>query len=157
MNSFVNILIIDDAMINIEVVRHILSENYLNYHFSIATSGKEALEIVKIKKFTLILLDIVMPEMDGFDVCMALKSDPLTKDIPIIFLTASTDLDSIKKAFSLGAVDYITKPFLNAELVARVGTHVTLSRAIMMLKEHNLDLESRLEWESVSLFQTLES
>jgi len=119
------ILIVDDQSINIQVVASILKQCE-NYRVAFAKNGKAALEQVQTQKFDLILLDIMMPEMDGFEVSEKLKANEATAKIPIIFLTALTDEDSIVRAFDNGAVDYITKPFNKAELVARVKTHLRL-------------------------------
>lgn len=91
--------------------------------------GKKALEWTKRKDFDLILLDVMMPEMSGFEVCEHLKANSKTSDIPIIFLTARTDTESIVKGFNLGAVDYVTKPFNKSELLARVSTQVALKKS----------------------------
>lgn len=116
------ILIVDDAPKNVQVIGRILYDKY--YNVSIASSGKQALELVKNDRPDLILLDIQMPEMDGLEVCRVLKSSELTSKIPVIFLTAKADTDDILKGFEIGAVDYITKPFQALELLARVKTHV---------------------------------
>ncbi len=133
-----NILIVDDTAKNIQVVANILNEQ--GYQMAFARNGKAALANVKTAKFDLILLDIMMPEMDGYETCQHLKNDPETKDIPVIFLTAKTDTESIIKAFEIGGVDYVTKPFNSAELLARVRTHLSLKRASEELKqsEHQL-------------------
>ncbi len=121
------ILIVDDTPQNIQVLGRILYDN--GYNVSIASSGSGALQSVKNKIPDLILLDIQMPGMDGFEVCTQLKNCNETKDIPVIFLTALTETGSVLKGFNLGAVDYITKPFNAAELTARVSTHLELKRA----------------------------
>jgi signal transduction histidine kinase len=102
-----------------------------------ASNGRQALQMVSNVKPDLILLDIMMPEMDGFEACLHFKKDPKTKDIPIIFLTAKTDTNEIVKGFKQGAVDYITKPFRGAELLARVKTHLELKFSREALKELN--------------------
>ena len=107
MNLTYNILIVDDVGDNIKVAINILKEN--NYNFSYAMNGKQALEIVERKSFDLILLDVMMPELSGFEVMKILKKDSIVMDIPVIFLTAKADIDSITKGFELGAVDYISK------------------------------------------------
>ena len=150
-----DVLIVDDVSDNIKVAMNILDEN--NYNFSFATNGKQALEIIKEKNFDLILLDIMMPEMNGFDVCSTLKSNPLTQDIPIIFVTAKADIDSLSKGFELGAVDYITKPFHPAELLSRVSTHLELYRAKKILKQNNLDLNVKIKQNEYRLLSELES
>lgn len=150
-----DVLIVDDVSDNIKVAMNILDEN--NYNFSFATNGKQALEIIKEKNFDLILLDIMMPEMNGFDVCSTLKSNPLTQDIPIIFVTAKADIDSLSKGFELGAVDYITKPFHPAELLSRVSTHLELYRAKQILEQNNLDLNVKIKQNEYRLLSELES
>jgi putative two-component system response regulator len=105
----------------------------------------------------LILLDIMMPKMDGFEVCRRMKADPRLEKIPVIFLTAKVDVDSITEGFELGAVDYITKPFHPAELLARVNTHLTLYTAKETLRFHNMRLETKLKNEAKRLFSELES
>jgi len=125
MSNKYNILIIDDDINSIQLAINILKQSD-TYNIIFTTSGKEALQRVKEYDFKLILLDIIMEPMNGFDVCKELKKDNKTKEIPIIFLTARDDEDSIAKGFELGAVDYITKPFFANELLARVNTHVNL-------------------------------
>jgi diguanylate cyclase (GGDEF)-like protein len=110
------ILIVDDTISNLDI----LSELLENYDVIDATNGKDALEIVDEEDVDLILLDIMMPTMDGYEVCQKLKKSPRTADIPIIFITAKTDEDSIEKAYDIGGSDYITKPFKVKELQARV-------------------------------------
>jgi two-component system sensor histidine kinase/response regulator len=129
------ILIVDDTTKNIQVLGNILYSK--GYNISVATSGKEALESVKAKTPDLILLDIQMPEMDGFEVCKNLKSNPSTKEIPVIFLTAVTDPEKIVHGFELGAVDYITKPLNPAELFMRVATHIEIKESRTKLEELN--------------------
>ena len=149
-----NVLIVDDISDNIKVAMNILKES--NYNFSFALNGKQALDIIKTKSFDLILLDIMMPEMNGFEVCKILKKDPATKDIPIIFLTAKADIDSITEGFKLGAVDYITKPFYADELISRVATHLELYRAKCVLQQNNLDLNVRMIQNEKRLLTELE-
>jgi len=149
------LLIVDDVSDNIKVAMNILKEN--NYNFSFATDGKQALEIINKKNFDLILLDIMMPELNGFDVCRTLQNDPLTQNIPIIFITAKADIDSLTKGFELGAVDYITKPFHPAELLSRVSTHLQLYRAKKILEQNNLDLSVKIKQNEHRLLSELES
>ena len=106
-----NILIIDDNLDNIQVAMNILKEDH--YNLSFATQGQEALDIIQqaSEHFDLILLDIMMPGIDGFEVCRRIRDIPQTSSVPVIFLTAKADIDSITEGFSLGAVDYISKPF----------------------------------------------
>ncbi len=125
--SQVNVLIVDDVSKNIQVLGSILREK--GYHISYATNGKDALAKVKNSKFDIILLDVMMPEMDGFETCRRLRLERTSQDIPVIFLTAKTDEDSKMKGFDVGAQDYVTKPFNTPELIARVDTHVQLKKA----------------------------
>ncbi|NOX15110.1 MAG: response regulator [Epsilonproteobacteria bacterium] len=138
-----DILVVDDIGDNIKVAMNILHR--ANYNFSFALNGQEALKIAKIKNFDLILLDVMMPKMNGFDVCKNLKKSEKTKDIPIIFITAKNDIDSIARGFELGGVDYITKPFQAEELSARVANHLELWRAKKVLKQNNLDLKTEIQ------------
>ena len=152
----IHILIIDDIVDNIQVAMNILEED--SYDLSFATQGEEALSLIKQKssRIDLVLLDIMMPGIDGFEVCRRIKKDPQHKDIPIIFLTAKTDVDSIAQGFSLGAVDYINKPFQAEELLARVKTHTQLYRARQLLQEHNIALESKIKHVHKRLLSELE-
>lgn len=120
------ILIVDDIPKNIELAANILQSK--NYNITFATSGIAALEKVKSIDFDLILLDVMMPEMDGFEVCKHLKDNPGTREIPVIFLTAKSETENVVKGFELGAVDYVTKPFSTEELLARVKTHIDIRR-----------------------------
>ncbi|MEA1916004.1 MAG: response regulator [Campylobacterota bacterium] len=119
-----HILIVDDEEINIEIVSSILEAQ--EYQISSSLNGKDALQKLFSNKYDLVLLDINMPDMNGFTVCERLKKDSQTKDIPVIFFSAESDLEFITKAFNLGAVDYIPKPFNGAELLARVNTHIKI-------------------------------
>jgi diguanylate cyclase (GGDEF)-like protein len=121
-NNNFHILIVDDEKFNIELAAVYLKEE--GYKLSFALNAKGALESVLRSEVDLILLDINMPTHDGFSVCKMLKEDPKTKDIPIIFLTAQTDIEYISKAFEVGGIDYITKPFNGVELKIRVKTHL---------------------------------
>ena len=117
------ILAVDDTSANIDVVKGVLAQDYL---VQAAISGKMALKVIEKQQPDLILLDIMMPEMDGYEVCRILKSQEKTKDIPIIFLTAKVQVDDETKGLALGAVDYITKPISPPILKARVKTHLIL-------------------------------
>ena len=116
------ILVVDDTIANLDI----LVELFSDYDVIDTASGSEALAIVKEEKVDLILLDIMMPNMDGYEVCQKLKSNASTKDIPIIFITAKTDEESIEKAYSIGGSDYVTKPFRPKELLARVKRELQL-------------------------------
>lgn len=119
-----SILIVDDEPKNIQLLGNLLKEN--GYDVEFALSGINALEWINSKPFDLILLDIMMPEMDGYTVCRKIKADRKKKHIPIIFITAKTETEDIVKGFEAGCVDYINKPFKVPELLARVKTQVEM-------------------------------
>lgn len=127
------VLIVEDDIKNIQVLGTLLSQ--AGYHINVAQNGSEALETAREVVPDLILLDIMMPEPDGFEVCRQLKSISETKDIPIIFMTARSDTDDIVRGFETGAVDYITKPFNSVEVLARVNTQLTLRRQLKNIIE----------------------
>jgi len=120
------ILIVDDTNITREVMAKILSKE--GYRIETAMNGRQALDIAGKVYPDLVLLDVVMPEMDGYEVCRILKESPETKDIPIIFITVKNEMEDIVKGFEAGAVDYVTKPFNSVELLVRVRTHLELKR-----------------------------
>jgi len=124
MNKNPLILIVDDNPLNLQFLGNILSRH--EYAVGIAQDGKQALKFISTKLPDLILLDIMMPNLDGYEVCKKLKKDDYTKHIPIIFLTAKTEIKEIVKGFEAGAVDYVTKPFNSTELLARVRTHIEM-------------------------------
>lgn len=125
------ILIVDDTGSNIDILVEMLDD----YDILVATDGPGALEIVEQYSVDLILLDIMMPHMDGFEVCKILKSNEKHKNIPIIFLTAKSDDESISKGFELGGADYITKPFRAVELLSRLRAHLSLKKHEKILSE----------------------
>ncbi|MBF0287468.1 MAG: hybrid sensor histidine kinase/response regulator [SAR324 cluster bacterium] len=120
-----HILIVDDNPKNIQVLGQMLNEQ--NYKIVVATNGAEAVKAAQAVQPDLILLDVMMPVMDGFEACKQLKGLETTSNIPVIFLTAKNETDDLVKGFELGAVDYVTKPFNSAELLARVRTHLELN------------------------------
>ena len=124
------ILVVDDTVTNLDILVDLLDE----YDVIDATNGKDALEIVEEENISLILLDIMMPDMDGYEVCKKLKENSSTKDIPIIFITAKTDEDSIEKAYDVGGSDYVTKPFQPKELISRVKKELKLQELMDELK-----------------------
>lgn len=145
------ILLVDDGIANIKI-----AESYLHsegYCVTTAQTGGEALKCVENNEFDLIMLDVMLPEMDGFEVCQKLKLDPKTKDIPIIFLTVLSDADDIVKGFAVGGIDYITKPFNSLELIARVRAHL---QCIISRKHLELD-KKRLMASEQDLLCLLES
>ncbi|MCB1189613.1 MAG: hybrid sensor histidine kinase/response regulator [Leptospiraceae bacterium] len=133
------ILIVDDNFENLQVLGNTLKER--GYIPAFAQSGEIALNYLKKKKPDLILLDVMMPEMDGYEVCKILKKNEETKDIPVIFLTAITEIDAVVKGFEYGGVDYVTKPFNVKELMTRISTHLELKNT----KEKLLQKVSELE------------
>lgn len=120
------ILLVEDEPVNIQAVSGILKDQ--GYQVSVATSGTKALEVLTRVRPDLILLDVVMPGIDGFETCQRIKATPELREIPIIFLTAKTGTEDIVKGFEVGAVDYVAKPFSGHELLARVRTHLSLDR-----------------------------
>ncbi len=130
------VLIVDDSPLNLDVAFACLESK--GYKVISAGNGIEALKIAEQVKPSLILLDIMMPEMDGFETCRRLKNLEGLKDIPVIFITAMTDIKSKREGFAAGAVDYVTKPFQPEELAARVQTHISLQLAYQHLKDSEL-------------------
>jgi phosphoserine phosphatase RsbU/P len=137
------VLLVDDAPANIQVVNSILKDAY---RIRVATNGAKALELAKgTPAPDLILLDIVMPEMDGYEVCSRLKAAPETRDIPVIFLTGKTETDDETKGFEFGAVDYIHKPFSPPIVKARVHTHLVLRGIREQLAQQLQAIRSELD------------
>src|SRR5262245_14440619 len=138
MNSKARILIVEDTPANIQTLAAILKEE--GYQISVATNGKQALEVLARVLPDLILLDVMMPEMDGFETCKRLKAEAQWRNIPVIFLTAKTETSDIVQGFELGAVDYVAKPFNAHELLARVNTHLMMDELRRSLAEKNAEL-----------------
>ncbi len=136
------ILIVDDVPKNLQVLGSILGQE--EYEIVAAVNGKNALTAIEEDMPDLILLDVMMPEMDGFEVCKRLKNSDKTKDIPIIFLTAKKEIDDVVKGFELGAADYVTKPFNSNELLKRVNTHLELKLTADNLRKSNESRKSLL-------------
>ncbi|MCP5049760.1 MAG: response regulator [bacterium] len=132
------ILIVDDVAKNLQVLGSMLRVR--GYKISLANSGAQALDIVEARQPDLILLDIMMPEMDGFEVCERLKVSERGRDIPVIFLTARAEMESVVRGFEVGGVDYVTKPFNRSELLVRVETQLRLravQREVLELGRRN--------------------
>jgi len=129
------ILIVDDNPRNLRLLGNVLVKN--GYDPAACLSGKEALAYLQKKTPDLIFLDIMMPEMDGYEVCTVLKKEVETRDIPVIFLTAKVEVDDIIKGFNCGGVDYVTKPFNPVELIARMKTHPELKRSREVIVEQD--------------------
>ena len=137
------ILVVDDTPANIQIVQAILKDTY---RLRIATNGTKALELACADPSPdLILLDVMMPGIDGFEVCTRLKADPATNEIPVIFLTGQTEIEDETRGFELGGVDYIHKPFSHAVVQARVNTHLNLRRIRQQLAQQLSSIRSELE------------
>lgn len=137
-----NILLVDDTPANLQLLLPMFSQEA--YRVRVSKSGVRALELVRAEKPDLVLLDIVMPDISGYDVCRQLKADPETAGIPIIFLSALNEVENKLEAFELGGVDYIAKPFHAAEVLTRVNTHLTLRRLQQQLVEANEHLQRQV-------------
>jgi len=132
------ILIVDDTPANIQILADILKRE--GYQLSIATNGKQALEVLGRVRPDLVLLDVMMPEMDGFETCREMKKSADFHDIPVIFLTSKADTTDIVTGFEVGAVDYVAKPFNSHELLARINTHLMIDQLRRTLAEKNEEL-----------------
>jgi len=138
-----DILIADDTPEHLTVLRQMLAEQ--NYMVRPALNGEIAIKAANESPPDLILLDIRMPGMDGYEVCQQLKSEKKTRKIPVIFISALNELDDKVKAFSLGGVDYITKPFQTEEVLVRIKTHLTLRNLQKSLEDKNAQLQNALD------------
>ncbi|RME76781.1 MAG: response regulator [Chloroflexi bacterium] len=143
-----DILVVDDTAANLRLLTRLLARH--GYRVRPVADGAQALAAVEAQTPDLILLDIMMPGMNGYEVCAQLKDNPATRDIPIIFISALDDVSDKIEAFKVGGVDYITKPFQSEEVLARVRTHLTIRRlqaelqaANEALKQRNAELEQR--------------
>jgi signal transduction histidine kinase len=153
------ILVVDDTPTNLEVISDILTE--VGYTVATAIDGERALKRLQTYLPDLILLDVQMPGINGFETCQQIKSNPTTASIPIIFITALSDTESKVQGFSLGAVDYITKPFQEAEMLARINTHLQLQHLRQHLEqcvaERTLELQTALDRLRQSQLQLVQS
>ena len=140
-----NILIVDDTPINLEVIIDFL-ESY-GFGIRMARSGESALKRVEYDRPDIILLDVLMPGMDGFETCRRLKTQPTTADIPVIFMTSLASPEDRVKGFEVGAVDYVIKPLHQEEVLARINTHLRLRDLTLSLekKYRQLEISSRVE------------
>ena len=136
------ILIVDDIPSNLNLLRETLERE--GYNIIAAPSGAVALELAARTQPALILLDIMMPEMDGFETCRRLKAEKSTVEIPVIFITAKDETESLVEGFSAGGVDYITKPFQDDEVLVRVRTHLTIHQLTQALRKKNRELEGEI-------------
>lgn len=137
-----SILIVDDNPYNLQVLGRLLKDN--NYEIEFALNGEAALDWLSSRQFDLILLDINMPLMNGFEVCRRIRSNPLLNSTPVIFLSGESERDNILMGFELGAQDYITKPFDSRELLVRVRTHLVLKDSLEKLEKLNRSLEEKV-------------
>ncbi len=133
------ILVVDDSVQNLKLLGNMLKE--WEFQIALAKDGHEALKLVPKVNPSLILLDIMMPDIDGYEVCERLKEDENTRDIPVIFLTAKTSNDAIVKGFRVGGVDYVTKPFNKDELLMRIQTHLELKASHDKIRSQARELE----------------
>ena len=143
------ILIVDDVETNRFVLRNIITD--MGLQPILAENGVQALRIVERHRPQLILLDVSMPEMDGYEFCRLMKEDPVTRDIPIIFISAYDEPDDIITGFSLGGEDYITKPFIQEVVQARVSTHLKLHQAAQELAETNRRLQASVNEQLIQM------
>jgi len=143
------ILIVDDNPQNLQVLGKQLKDK--NYKIEFAINGPSAVDWINKKEFDLILLDINMPGMSGFDVCKIIRSNPKMDNVPVIFLSADTERESILRGFELGGQDYITKPFDSRELIVRVKTHLSLKKSLEKLENLNRSLEEKVMERTIQL------
>ena len=129
--SKATVLVVDDEPFYTEVLQNLLREDY---EVALAENGKDALHYMEVHGADLVLLDILLPDIDGYEVCFRLKQDPATAEVPVIFLTAKSDVDDEVKGFNLGAVDYITKPISPPIVMARVRVHIKMARMLVQLE-----------------------
>jgi len=137
------LLLVDDTPANIQVLVGLLQADY---ELKVATRGAQALKICEqTPHLDLVLLDVMMPEMDGYEVCRALRAAPATRNLPVIFLTAKAEVDDVVRGFGIGASDYVTKPFQPAELLARVHTHLLIRAQQREIEEQSTELKEMLQ------------
>lgn len=137
------ILIVDDVPGNLEILGNLLSE--AGFDISVASNGRQAIAVATAEPPALILMDVSMPEMDGYTACRRLKANSLTAGIPVIFLTAHSGESEIVKGFEAGGVDYVTKPFKTSELLARIMTHLELKNSRERIVDQNIELKEMNE------------
>jgi serine phosphatase RsbU (regulator of sigma subunit) len=140
------ILIVDDTPANVQILAGLLKDK--GYQLSVATNGQQALDLLERIRPDLILLDVMMPVMDGFETCRRLKSNAAWRDIPVIFLTSKSDTTDIVAGFEAGAVDYVAKPFNAHELLARINTHLTvdhLRRSLEQAQKRELEMAFKVQ------------
>ncbi len=138
-----SILVVDDNPDNLRLLTGLLNEHH--YKVRVAPNGTRALATIRKEIPDLVLLDIMMPGMDGYEVCRRLKSAENTSSIPVIFISALDEMTKMTEAFSVGGVDYITKPFRSQEVLARIETHLKIRQLVVDLKMKNLQLQRALD------------
>ncbi len=139
----IKVLVVDDVPTNLDVLRQPLEQ--AGYRFLAVPSGEVALKVARHSQPDLILLDVLMPDMDGYEVCRRLKADPDLADIPVIFLTARDETEAVVEGFAAGGVDYIVKPFQKEEVLARAEAHIKVNRLTRELHNKTLELEREIE------------
>ena len=137
------ILLVDDNISNLKVLGAVLSSR--GYRVALASNGEECLEFVEKQLPDLIFLDIMMPGLNGFDVCKRLKSNPKAKSIPVIFISALANSQHITKAFESGGIDYLVKPFDKNDLLARTKVHLGIKKEMDTLRTTVIDLEEKIK------------
>jgi len=153
-NSQHSILVVDDTPTNVKVLLEMLSRE--GYRVLVAREGESAIEQARYARPSLILLDVMMPGIDGYETCKRLKRDPATVSIPVIFMTALGDLEDKVKGFAAGAADYVVKPFEHEEVLARVRTHVVMRRLQLVLQAGNQALDAKVAERTAELKKALE-
>jgi CheY-like chemotaxis protein/two-component sensor histidine kinase len=137
------LLLVDDMPANIQVLVGLLQADY---ELKVATRGAQALKICEqTPQLDLVLLDVMMPEMDGYQVCQALRANPATRNLPVIFLTAKTEVDDVVRGFAIGGNDYVTKPFRPEELLARVRTQLLVRSQQREIEQKNTEMKEMLQ------------
>jgi putative two-component system response regulator len=152
-NDSYSILVVDDVEQNVKIIESMLKKE--GYNTLSANDGLTALKLVERTKFDLILLDVMMPKINGLDTCRYLKAEPKSASIPVIFITGSDDKESLKRAFESGGVDYIKKPFFKEELLARVRTHLKLKDYEKNLERKVLQKTKESKEAQIELMRTL--
>jgi two-component system, sensor histidine kinase and response regulator len=153
-NAANSILIVDDNPQNLQVLGRLLQEK--GYGIEFAINGPAALDWLSSGKFDLVLLDINMPEMDGYEVCRRIRADSRLQKLPVVFLSADNDRESILMGFEAGGQDYVTKPFDSRELIIRVKTHITLKNSLEKLETLNRSLEGKVQERTLQLSEAME-
>jgi putative two-component system response regulator len=151
-NGNSKIIVVDDTPANLELLTEMLKTQ--NYFVTAASSGKLAIQAARDDPPDLIILDINMPEMNGYEVCKVLKSDNILREIPVIFISALSDTSEKIEAFSIGGVDYITKPFHIEEVYARVATHLKLHQLQLEIEQYNEKLEKVVQEQVKEIFES---